>query len=286
MHGHLPGARMSDEGIGNLLFRDIANGVTTVRGMQGDPSQLSLRNSIQRGLLLGPNLYLENESMNGKRVPAPEEAVRLVREYKVDAGDLIKMHEGISLETFDAIARTAAKMDLPFGGHVSDFVELQRALVSGQSSVDHLDNYVEALAGEDVSRSHAENGTLGLESLISEIDEKRILELVQATVESGAWVVSTMVLWESAIFRQRGSEELLGQHPELRYMAPEVVGQWRRAIDTRFEMSDVQVSKRIAELRRKILRALQSGGANIALGTDSPQIVSVPGFSMHHEMSL
>ena len=84
MHGHLPGARMSDEGIGNLLFRDIANGVTTVRGMQGDPSQLSLRNSIQRGLLLGPNLYLASESMNGERVPTPEEAVRLVREYKVD----------------------------------------------------------------------------------------------------------------------------------------------------------------------------------------------------------
>ena len=285
MHGHLPSGRMSDEDIRNLLFLYIANGVTTVRGMQGEPSQLALRNSIQRGLLLGPNLYLASESMSGERVPTPEEAVRLVREHKVDGYDLIKTHEGISLETFDAIARTAVEMDMPFGGHVSDLVGLQHALESGQSSVDHLDNYVEALAG-DLARSHVGDATPDIKSLISEIDERRIPELVQVTVDSGSWVVPTMVLWESAFFPLRSSEELLGEHPELRYIAPEVVDQWRRAIDTRFELSDVQVNQRITALRRKILRALHSGGANIALGTDSPQIFSVPGFSIHHEMSL
>ena len=56
MHGHLPNPRMSDEDIRNLLFLYLANGVTTVRGMQGDPSQFDLRASIERGRLLGPHL--------------------------------------------------------------------------------------------------------------------------------------------------------------------------------------------------------------------------------------
>jgi imidazolonepropionase-like amidohydrolase len=37
-------------------------------------------------------------------------------------------------------------------------------------------------------------------------------------------------------------------------------------------------------LRRKILKALQTAGCPIALGTDSPQLYSVPGFSIHREM--
>ena len=35
-----------------------------------------------------------------------------------------------------------------------------------------------------------------------------------------------------------------------------------------------------------MLGALYRGGAKIALGTDSPQIFSVPGFSVHREMAV
>ena len=35
-----------------------------------------------------------------------------------------------------------------------------------------------------------------------------------------------------------------------------------------------------------MLQALHEGGARIVMGTDSPQIFSVPGFSVHHEMVL
>ena len=39
LHGHLPNPRTSDRDAQNILFLYVANGVTTVRGMQGDPSQ-------------------------------------------------------------------------------------------------------------------------------------------------------------------------------------------------------------------------------------------------------
>ena len=50
--------------------------------------------------------------------------------------------------------------------------------------------------------------------------------------------------------------------------------------------SDPSINRRVRELRRTILKALYEGGARILLGTDSPQIFSVPGFAMHREMGL
>lgn len=285
MHGHLPNPRMSDEDIRNLLFLYLANGVTTVRGMQGDPSQFDLRSSIERGRILGPHLYLASVSMSGARVTTPEEAEQLARRYRADGYDLIKTHEGLSPEVFDALAATAAEVGIPFGGHVSDFVGLRRALELGQVSVDHLDNYVEALVPDD-TRPDDERGLAAAGALIDEVDESGIPELVRATVDAGAWVVPTMVLWETAFYNDRGSVDILPERPEVRYMPPETVDRWRQAVDTRLGATDVETNRRVAALRRRILAALHAGGANIALGTDSPQIFSVPGFAMHHEMAL
>ena len=285
MHGHLPDPRMSDEDVRNLLFLYVANGVTTVRGMQGNPSQFALRNAIERGRLLGPKLYLASVSMNGNSVTTPEEASQLAREYKVDGYDLIKTHEGMSLDAFNALAETASEVDIPFGGHVSDYVGLRHALASGQMSIDHLDNYVEALAPSD-DRADEDRGLRGVGALLESVDESRIPELVRATVESGAWVVPTMVLWETAFFNERGSAEVLSERPEVRYMPPEMVDRWREAVDARLASTDIETNRRVATLRRNILAALHEGGANIALGTDSPQIFSVPGFAMYHEMAL
>lgn len=285
MHGHLPDPRMSDQDIRNLLFLYVANGVTTVRGMQGNPSQFALRNAIERGRLLGPKLYLASVSMNGNSVTTPEEASQRAREYKVDGYDLIKTHEGMSLDAFNALAETASEVDIPFGGHVSDYVGLRHALASGQMSIDHLDNYVEALAPSD-DRADEDRGLRGVGALLESVDESRIPELVRATVESGAWVVPTMVLWETAFFNERGSADVLSDRPEVRYMPPEVVDRWREAVDTRLASTDIGTNRRVASLRRNILAALHEGGANIALGTDSPQIFSVPGFAMYHEMAL
>ena len=285
MHGHLPDPRMSDQDIRNLLFLYVANGVTTVRGMQGNPSQFALRNAIERGRLLGPKLYLASVSMNGNSVTTPEEASQRAREYKVDGYDLIKTHEGMSLDAFNALAETASEVDIPFGGHVSDYVGLRHALASGQMSIDHLDNYVEALAPSD-DRADEDRGLRGVGALLESVDESRIPELVRATVESGAWVVPTMVLWETAFFNERGSAEVLSERPEVRYMPPEMVDRWREAVDTRLASTDIETNRRVAMLRRNILAALHEGGANIALGTDSPQIFSVPGFAMYHEMAL
>ena len=278
MHGHLPNPQMSDTDAKNLMFLYVANGVTTVRGMQGHRSQFALRDQIDRGLIIGPQLFLGSVSMGGPRVSTPKQAEQLVREYKVAGYDLIKTVEGLTPETFDALARTARDVGIPFGGHVSDAVGLRHALASGQVSIDHLDNYIQALVPDD-ARPVVPVGMFGIGALLDSVDESLLPELVQATIDADAWVVPTMVLWETAFFLDRAAAQVILDRPEVRFMPPETVTGWVRQVDERRTSTD-------ADTNRRVLQALHAGGANIALGTDSPQVFSVPGFAVHHEMAF
>jgi imidazolonepropionase-like amidohydrolase len=284
MHGHLSGPQSPASLTEETLFLYLANGVTTVRGMQGDPSQFAIRERIEKGELIGPRLYLGSPSMSGQRVQSVEDAQRLVREYHAAGFDLLKVHEGLSREVYQAIASTAAEVGIPFGGHVSDEVGLFQALESRQATIDHLDNFVEALVPEG-SRADVPSLT-GVAQLVHLVDEKRVSEVVKATREAGAWVVPTMVLWESGILPARGSQALLAERAEVKYVPRELVKRWSDAVDERLASSDAAANRRAAELRRRLLKALHDGGARVLLGTDSPQIFSVPGFSIHREMKL
>jgi imidazolonepropionase-like amidohydrolase len=285
MHGHLPSPETGPAVTENVLFLYVANGVTTVRGMQGNASQIPLRARVESGELLGPRLVLGSPSMSGGSVPTVEDAKRLVAEYKEAGFDLLKVHENLSPEVYDAIAATAKEVGIPFGGHVTDTVGLFHALEAGQTTIDHLDNYIEALVPEGSAPREAP-GLLGAEQLLSRIDESRIPRVVEATLEADASVVPTMVLWESGIYATRPSAELLQERTEVRYMPKEAVEGWVKAVDERVAASDPELLRRLADVRRRILMALHEGGARILLGTDSPQIFSVPGFSIHREMQF
>ena len=64
MHGHVPGGNSAN--LERVLTLYVANGVTTVRGMLGQPSHLELRRQIEAGEVLGPRLITSGPSFNGR----------------------------------------------------------------------------------------------------------------------------------------------------------------------------------------------------------------------------
>ena len=147
--------------------------------------------------------------------------------------------------------------------------------------MDHLDNFVEALIPEeDRGEMEALRGIAGLSELV---DRDRLPGVIDAFRASGAGVVPTIVLWESGILPTRPSSDLRTERPEIRYMPSETVSRWTEAVDAGLERYGAENTERIAALRREILAALNEADALILLGTDSPQIFSVPGFSIHRE---
>ena len=242
MHGHLPSPRMLPADAKNLLFLYVANGVTTVRGMQGDRSQFTMRDQIARGETIGPRLFLGSTSMHGAWVTTPEQAAQLVREYKQTGYDLVKVHEDLTLDVFDALAAMANEVGMPFGGHVSDRVGLLHTLELGQVSIDHLDNYIQALVPEE--RQPTESPGLGdIGALLEVVDEGRIPQLVEATRTARAWVVPTMVLWETAFYGDRSAAEMRTERPEVAYMPPETVREWAQAVDERLAVTNPETNR-------------------------------------------
>jgi imidazolonepropionase-like amidohydrolase len=267
MHGHIPSTLEPREFIEAVLFLYVANGVTTVRGMQGSPGQLDLRDRAKRGELLTPNLYLAGPAFSGKTIKSVEEAMQRVRQQKAEGWDLLKVLPGLARDHYDAMARTAKEVGISFAGHVPADVGLLHAIQSGQETFDHLDGYIEYVQGEK-----------GL------VTEAKFQEIAKLTREAGVWVVPTMALWETL----RGTADLatLLAFPELKYMPLQQIQQWTSAQENLLKNSDFKpdVARNVIKNRMRLLKVLNDGGVKILLGSDAPQRFSVPGFSIHREM--
>lgn len=267
MHGHVPPPSAPAQATEDVLFLYLANGITTVRGMLGAPGQLELRRRTAQGELLGPTLYLAGPSFNGNSVSSPEQAVAMVREQRAQGWDLLKVHPGLTLPEYDAMAHTAAQEGIRFGGHVPEDVGLMHALRMGQETFEHVDGYVEYAGRADGS-----------------IDPAKLDSAIRLTRESGAWVVPTMALWE--VLYVTLPLDVLMAYPELRYVSPQSVQSWVAAYRERAgsaEMASPTNNRRVIDARQQVLAALHRGGARILMGTDAPQQFSVPGFSLHRE---
>ncbi|MEW6735817.1 MAG: amidohydrolase family protein [Acidobacteriota bacterium] len=282
MHGHLPPPNMSEQLSKSLIFLFVANGVTRVRGMFGFPNHISLREKVANGEIVGPKLYIASPALSGQSVINAEVAEKLVREYKQAGFDLLKVHEGLSKEAYDRIATTAKQLNIPFGGHVADGVGLLHALKAKQISIDHLDGYIEALEADNSPIRNADAQTRA-QKLIYNLDERKLPELAAATREAGAWIVPTMALWQT--FFGTEAIESLRQRPELKYIPEQMVNQWvTQRANIQQNLKDPETGKRLIEMRNKILKTLANSRVKVLLGSDAPQLFSVPGFSLQREM--
>jgi imidazolonepropionase-like amidohydrolase len=267
MHGHVPPATAPKDFVDDVLFLYVANGVTTVRGMQGAPGQLELREAVKRGDVIAPNLYLAGPAFSGDSVRTPEEAAAKVLEQKNDGWDLLKVQGDLTVDAYNSMARVAKEVGIPFGGHVPSAVGVPRALEMGQETFDHIDGYAEQLNG-----------------VRKPVDEKALQDLVARTKRAGAWVIPTLVVWETL----RGPVNLDSRTTltELRYMPRGTVEQWTKSLENR--LNDPQFNaieaKQYIDNRLRILWTLHAAGVRILLGSDAPQQFNVPGFSIHREM--
>ena len=288
MHAHVPGDGAPRRQVEDVMLLYVANGVTTIRGMLGAPGQLRLREEIASGELLGPAFIVGAPSLSGNTARDPATAARLVREHRAAGYDFLKLHPGLSREVYDAIVAAAREVGMTTGGHVSQAVGLERTLEARQATIDHLDGYLEAALPAEL-RARLADGRATLGEVARAVEGPRLRALAEATRRAGVWNVPTAFLWES--FYSPETAEAMARRPEMRYATAGQLAAWSRqkrdraAADLRGGVTP-EDARLYLDARRRILRALSDAGAPILLGTDSPQMFSVPGFSLHREMAL
>ena len=283
MHAHVPDTTSQD--LGRVLTLFAANGVTTIRGMLGQPSHLVLRQRLLSGDVFGPRLFTSGPSMNGNSVSNVADGIARVRAQHAAGYDFIKIHPGLSADEFVAIAATANELGVPFAGHVPVAIGVENALSAGMATIDHLDGYVAALMPVNSDQSGGYGGFFDV-LLVEHVNVLRVPELAAITAAAGVWNVPTESLIEHRVSDVSVVE--LSNRPEMLYMPAATVERWASTKQRQFDERgfDARIGARAIAIRRRIILELHKAGARLLLGSDAPQVFNVPGFSLHHELAF
>ena len=278
MHAHVPVEReYRDE----VLFLWVANGVTTARGMLGDPSHLALRDDLLAHRVLGPRLITSGPSFSGRSGGGPEAVAQRVRAQHEAGYDFLKIHPGLSADEFEALATTARETGITFAGHVTASVGLWRSLAAGQTTVDHLDGYFNVLVPDDERPPEGAAFSFGL-GLAPFVDAARVGAAAERTRQSGGAVVPTETLLENTA--NAPEWEAMTRRPEFRYLPGDLRQRYverQRRVAPRIDAASAAA---FLATRKALIKALHDAGVPVLLGSDSPQTFNVPGFSIHREL--
>ncbi|MEM6801663.1 MAG: amidohydrolase family protein [Bacteroidota bacterium] len=284
MHAHIPVAREgNDELVRETLFLYLANGITTIRGMLGNPYHLELKEQVAQGEILSPRIYTSGTSVNGNSVPSIAVAIENIKAQKLAGYDFLKLHPGLKKEVFDEVVHTAKEVGILYAGHVSIDVGIRHALNSDYASVDHLDGYLEGLVPASAGLDPNANGFFGF-NFSEAVDLNLMDELASLTKAKGVAVVPTQTLFTRWLSPTPPDE--MAAEVEMKYMNPRTLSNWQKgkfSLLASKDYSEERYEKYIA-IRHHIIRKLHEAEVLFLLGSDAPQVFNVPGFSIHHEI--
>jgi imidazolonepropionase-like amidohydrolase len=287
----------------------LANGVTTVKNMWGAPLHLGWQKEIEAGDRLGPTIYTTGPLMDGPGafwpgsviLESPEQVPEEIQRQKEAGYGAVKVYSNLSNEVYQAIVTEAKRLGMRVEGHVPTAVGLEAVLEAGQDSNEHLIGYTEATLAEGSPIDPAwfvlqlpqylgkiadvalriEAGEIALADVY---DSSKLERLAIATREAGMWNAATLV-----VFKDLPSDDVLRilSAPEMKYVDPSTRQSWApdHNIYTQL-LSDEQLraNRLWQESRFDRVRALHKAGARLLLGTDTPNPLVVPGFSVHEEL--
>ncbi len=258
----------------------LANGVTTVRNMSGEPFHLVWRREIAGGRMLAPTLLTAGPTLDGvppegtnRILVTTREAGEQSVEFVAASGyDFVKVYSGLSVEAFSGIASAARSLRIPVVGHLARAVGLADSLARGQASIDHAEEY--------------------LYTFFASAGPERIPEAVRLTREAGASVTPNLVAYETIGLQVAGTSELAAR-PEQRFVDPAVQRLWLGRGNhylRDFSPDDAQWLRERLAFLRELVRALHEAGVPLLAGTDAGIAFGVafvlPGSSLHRELAL
>jgi hypothetical protein len=288
----------------------IANGVTGIRIMWGDPQHYEWRKEIQAGELLGPRMLIASPIVDGPKpfwpgsiaVSTEAEARQAVDRAKELGADFVKVYTFLPREEYFAIAGEAKKQGISFEGHVPMAVSAQEASNAGQKSFEHLTGILPAcsLKSEELNRAgeadlaeyiatdnHQFEGPR-LHALRSEMldtyNPEKAAALFGLLKRNGTWQCPTLTLWR--MFSSLNDSSFTGD-PRLRFVPVRTRESWDPAIVSKASVSEnTALGKRGFEIDLRVVGAMQKAGVGILAGTDTGNPYCMPGFSLHDELGL
>ena len=240
----------------------IANGVTGVRDLGSNlEATLAARDSVAAHQLIGPRMLVSGPMLDGPtsryaaaiKVATADEARTAVRTLKERGVDMIKTQSLLSKEAYFALADEAARLGIPFEGHVPNAITGMEAIAAHQRSFEHL------LSVRDTATS-----------LIAELARQRV------------WQCPTVI-------NSVGTAADFTSDPGVPFWLKQSVDGWRRTATTRAADSDsaARAAAERATRRLGLIKTMYDLKIPFLAGTDAPAGYDlVPGASLHRELQL
>lgn len=270
----------------------LANGVTTIRHMNGYKVHRELRDSIATGEILGPQMFVTSPITDGNPpvwtdtivVRNKRQAREAVRLYDDLGYDFVKIYSNLDPTVLAALTSEAHRRGIPVVGHIPTAINLFRALRLGLSSMEHLYGIVDVIESDSspYRGRFTTHRTLGA----IPIDEEYLPGLAELIRDSGVWTCSTLVAIDR--WMQGDETQALLSRKINRYVPRSTYNWWLGGAGDFIRNSLVEVSDGDLELgretRRKIVAALSEADAPLLIGTDAGFYNIIAGFSLRAEM--
>ena len=278
----------------------IANGVTGIRDMGGDPDLLEQRRDrIARGELLGPHMIMAGPFLAAGKSNSETIAVNSADDARQAVDTLAKRGEdfikilSVPRDAYFAVAEQSAKRHIYFVGHVPIAVSVWEASSAGQHSIEHLSGFPLACSSKEDSlrqqmldarakKDYAAFVPLGQQTLDT-YDANKAARLFALLKKNATWQVPTLV-WTQANTSVDNPEKLLADL-RLKYVPTKIRAGWdpKKALD-QTSAEELKVARAELALDIELLRALHQAGVPVMAGSDGPDPFVFPGFSLHDEL--
>ncbi len=304
----------------NDLLLYLANGITEIRELIGEPSHLDWRQQIENGRI-GPKMFVASPrlgsfgTMEGlfmsttqgfMNIKNASEAKKKVKSLYDEGYDGIKIYSYLNKESYLAITETANSLGMPVFGHIPFDVDFEDIWQNGQSGIAHFEELMNALQrefgnykGSDIQQKFS--SFKGREGEFLEFVEQRSEALANNLIKNDITVTSTLWLTESFV-RQKFELEQILEEVELEYENPGI-SEWvsyipgglgwlpevnRYRLPENWTADQKDRSKKYwetyGEACKLLAHNLSKKDVKIMAGTDANLPPAVPGFSLHDEL--
>lgn len=279
MHAHTAERRVAwNEKIIYLLY--LANGITGVRDMGGDPALLAERRQhLEQGKLLGPRIFVDQHLP----MPAKDVASSVPTNSPQQLSDPPR-------DFYVPIAEQISELSVP--SHASELVSLEERMAEGDRSIEQLGDVLLACSSQEQSLRQQRLEALGRGDLnsysvlrlktIATYDPQKAHEVFLNLALHATWQVPTLV-WSQTMAGL--DDPKFASDSRLAYVPQNVRSQWDPKLILR-HLSPEQFASVKKEAARdlELTNTMRKTGVQFLAGTDAPDPYVIPGFSVHDEL--
>ena len=295
MHVHLKGNWPIPQ-----LDMFLANGVTTIRDLDGRDFMLQWRNDINAGKRSGPTIYVSAPTIRGDEKNPANQVSSFNSGY-----DCIKLYSYLSKEDYSAVMETAKKNQLYTIGHIPFAIGMDGVIAAGMDEIAHIEElsfelidfdrtknlnpevWLPYVIGKAIQQNDISAG-FDLKN-ITDNQKKRISSIIKRLKSANVPVCTTLVV-DDVIVQKLFKPDTFLSRPQSIYLPQK----YKQAFLQGKEKHQVQFKgiKALAPFKygldKSLLIGIHRAGIPLILGTDAGTgaMGIVPGFSIHDELRL